>query len=272
MFAAALWREREQRLYLFRDATGQKPLYWIQQAIRFGFASEIRGLRAAGLDLQVETGHLAAYMALRYLPGPQTAFRGVQELPPGHLLSVRPGQAPRVRRWDCAEEAVEEDLATLARRAVERACRADVPVGIYLSGGVDSAFLARTAAARGLAGPALTLAFEQGLEQALGRDELQRVAAWLRGWQSASARARSDGLRRLFTPPDMRGLVNPALYAEWDRDLADLEPLTSDDLPEILATQCQGWLPGWVSGRHEKIAMARAIEVRMPLLDRTLRD
>jgi asparagine synthase (glutamine-hydrolysing) len=70
----------------------------------------------------------------------------------------------------------------------------------------------------------------------------------------------------------MRGLVNPERYAEWDRDLADLEPLTSDELPEILATQCQGWLPGWVAGRHEKIAMARGIEVRMPLLDRTLRD
>lgn len=392
MFAVALWHKPEQCLYLFRDATGQKPLYWTQQAGRFGFASEIRGLRAAGVELQVETGHLAAYMALRYLPGPQTAFSGVQELSPGHILSVRSGRAPEVRRWDHAEETAGADLATdlgtLARQAVQRACRADVPVGIYLSGGVDSAFLARTAAAQGLTGPALTLTFKQGLDEAdrahdvalaagfshhrvpwrsaalqrlpdlvsrlenpvgdviivaldllaekavelgvravlsgegpdewfcgygfhrahlwaqrlsvvpgllrllaagtplagtlasrfaglkqsLGREEMQRIAAWLRGWQSASLRERSDGLRRLFTPSEMCGLVSPELYAQWNLDLGDLEALTSDDLPEILATQCQGWLPGWVTGRHEKIAMARAIEVRMPLLDRTLRD
>lgn len=392
MFAVALWHKGEQCLYLFRDATGQKPLYWTQQAGRFGFASEIRGLGAAGLSLRVETRHLAAYMGLRYLPGPQTAFGGVQELSPGHILSVQSGQAARIWRWDRAEESTGADLATdlgdLARQAVQRACRADVPVGIYLSGGVDSAFLARAAAAQGLAGPALTLTFEQalneadracevarvtgfshhrvpwssaalerlpdlvarlenpvgdviivaldllaeraaelgvravlsgegpdewfcgygfhrahlwakrfsavpgllrllaagmplagtlasrlaGLGQSLGREEMQRIAAWLRGWQSASPRERSDGLRRLFTPSAMRGLVSPELHAQWDLDLADLEPLTSDALPEILAAQCQGWLPGWVSGRHEKIAMARAIEVRMPLLDRTLRD
>jgi asparagine synthase (glutamine-hydrolysing) len=388
MFAATLWHKREQCLYLFRDATGQKPLYWTQQAGRFGFASEMRGLRAAGVALQAETRHLAAYMALRYLPGPQTAFSGVQALSPGHMLSVRAGQAARVWRWDYAEETLEADLATLARQAVQRACRADVPVGLYLSGGIDSAYLARTAAAQGVAGPALTLTFEQaldeadrarevaratgfphhrvpwrsaalerlpelvarlenpvgdviivaldllaeqaaelgvrvilsgegpdewfcgygfhrahlwakrlsalpgllrllaagmplagslasrfaGLEQSLGRAELQRIAAWLRGWQTASTRERADGLRRLFTPSDLRGLVSPELYAHWSLDLAELEPLTADDLPEILATQCQGWLPGWVTGRHEKIAMARGIEVRMPLLDRTLRD
>lgn len=396
MFAVALWHRREQCLYLFRDATGQKPLYWTQgwtrqgtqQAGRFGFASEIRALSVAGLDLKVETRQLAAYLAMRYLPGPQTAFSGVQTLAPGHVLSVRPGQVPKIKRWDNAPEPSAADLATLARQAVQRACRADVPVGIYLSGGVDSAYLARTAAAHGLHGPAMTLTFAQGpdeadrarevaraagfphyrvpwcstalerlpdlisrlespvgdviivaldllaeraadlgaravlsgegpdewfcgygfhrahlwakrlsavpgllrllavgmplagapasrlagLEQSLGRAELRRIAAWLRGWQSASPRERADGLRRLFTSSEMRGLVTPALYAEWDRDLADLEPLTSDELPEILATQCQGWLPGWVAGRHEKIAMARGIEVRMPLLDRTLRD
>lgn len=400
MFAVALWHRREQCLYLFRDATGQKPLYWTQnwtkqvtgqltgRAGRFAFASEMRGLSAAGLALQVETKHLAAYLALRYLPGPQTAFRDVQALAPGHILSVRPSEAARVWRWDNEEDPHEADLATLARQAVQRACRAEVPIGLYLSGGVDSAFLARTAAAHGMHGPALTLTFDQaldeteragevaraagfahhrvpwrnnalerlpdlvarlenpvgdviivaldllaeraadlgvravlsgegpdewycgygfhrahlwakrlsivpgllrvlaagmplagtrasrfaGLEQSLGRAELRRIAAWLRAWESASARERSDGLRRLFTPSELRGLVHPELSAEWDRDLTELEPLSSDDLPEILATQCQGWLPGWVAGRHEKIAMARGVEVRMPLLDRTLRD
>jgi asparagine synthase (glutamine-hydrolysing) len=126
------------------------------------------------------------------------------------------------------------------------------------------------AAAMGRAGPLASRC--AGLGQALGREELRRIAAWLRGWQASSPRERADGLRRLFTPAEMTGLVHPDLRAEWHRDLADLEPLTSDRLPEILNAQCQGWLPGWVIGRHEKIAMARAVEVRMPLLDRSLRD
>jgi asparagine synthase (glutamine-hydrolysing) len=388
MFAVALWQQSEQCLYLFRDATGQKPLYWTQQAERFGFASELRGLGAAGFPLQVDTRQLGAYLALRYLPGPQTAFSGVQALAPGHALSVRSGQPARVWRWDHTEPPPAADLAALARQAVQRACRADVPVGIYLSGGVDSAFLAQTAAEHGVAGPALTLTFDHaldeaararevaraaglahqcvpwnsaalerlpdlvarlenpvgdviivaldllaeraaalglravlsgegpdewfcgygfhrahlwarrlstvpgllrllaagmpragalasrfaGLEQALGPAELRRIAAWLRGWQAASARERSDGLRRLFTPSELQGLIHPELHADWNRDLAELEPLHSDTLAEVLAAQCQGWLPGWVAGRHEKIALARAVEVRMPLLDRTLRD
>ncbi len=388
MFAVALWDQREQCLYLFRDATGQKPLYWTQQGAGFAFASEVRGLRAAGLDLQVEIPQLAAFMALRYLSGPQTAFRGVHELPPGHLLAVKRGEQPRLSRWDHPREHPQADLAICARQAVARATRADVPRGLYLSGGVDSAFLARTAAAQGLVGPAITLTFAgalseaegaraiaqaegfshhevtwrtedlqrlpdlvarlenpvgdviilafdllaekaaklgvrvilsgegpdewfcgygfhrahvlaarlsvvpgllgalatampvlgalaprlAGLGQPLGADDLRRVADWLRGWPAASHRERADGLRRLFTSSEMRGLVHPELCRQWHLDLDDLEPLTADDLRSILLAQCQGWLPGWVSGRQEKIAMARGIEVRMPLLDAGLRD
>ena len=203
MFAVALWHQREQCLYLFRDATGQKPLYWTRQADRFAFASELRGLGAAGLALQVETRTLGAYLALRYLPGPATAFSGVQALAPGHVLSVRPGQPAKVGRWDRIEPAPRADLATLARQAVQRACRADVPVGIYLSGGVDSAFLAHTAAAAGLTGPALTLTFDHALDEAGRAGAVARATGLPHHrvpWRSAALDRLPDLVARLENP------------------------------------------------------------------------
>jgi len=390
MFAIALWHKSSDELYLIRDATGQKPLYWMQSGQQFGFASEIRGLKAAGVAMDVDTDQLSAFMALRYLPGPKTAFAGIQALAPGHLMQVRRGQPAVLERWDIegGEGRGPDNLGTIAKKAITQAARADVPMGLYLSGGVDSAFLARVASGEVTDLHALTMTFEgamseasgarrlakelalahhevpwchqslsrlpelvsrlenplgdivivaldllaeraaqlglkvvlsgegpdewffgygfhrahqwaqrlsivpglhrllamlvpatgplahrfSGLAQNITRDDLYRIRHWLSSWSKATPRERTDGLRRLFANDEMTGLICTDRLEQWSTDLGQIEPLASTSLEALLWGQCQGWLPGWVSGRQEKIAMAHGVEVRMPLLDKSLRD
>jgi asparagine synthase (glutamine-hydrolysing) len=173
-FALALWDERRHRLVLGRDRFGICPLYWTRQGDWLLFASEIKALLASGLvparpDLR-GIDHIFTFAAL---PGPTTCFEGVQLLPPGHYLRIVPGNpnrgaAPAISEhayWemdfpDRGEEDPGHDSRALVDRfeqimlqAVEQRLRADVPVGAYLSGGVDSSMT--TALACHLKGPAI---------------------------------------------------------------------------------------------------------------------
>src|SRR5246500_203073 len=172
-FAVALWDERRQCLLLARDRFGICPLYWTQQDGWLLFASEIKTLLASGLvaarpDLR-GIDHIFTFAAL---PGPTTCFEGVQLLPPGYYLRVVPGNdrgaAPAISEhayWemdfpDRGDEDRGQDPRALVDRfeqimlqSVEKRLRADVPVGAYLSGGVDSSMI--TALACHLKGPAI---------------------------------------------------------------------------------------------------------------------
>jgi asparagine synthase (glutamine-hydrolysing) len=154
MFALALWDARERRLVLARDRFGIKPLAYRVEAGRLLFASELGALPAGEIDLDA----LQAFLAFNSIPAPLTIWRGTCKLPAGHILVWRPGEEPRVERYARPEPVAAGDVRTegereLAGELLERlrdSVRAhlvsDVPVGVLLSGGVDSGALAALAA------------------------------------------------------------------------------------------------------------------------------
>ena len=152
MFAFAFWDRERRELLLARDRLGLKPLVY-GQALggALAFASEIHALEAhPGLDLGIDPEAVSEYLACLYVPAPRTIRRGIRKLPAGHFLKWRGGEfriepywAPRFvgERTLGADEALEELLPVL-RRAVADRLVADVPVGCFLSGGVDSSVVA----------------------------------------------------------------------------------------------------------------------------------
>ena len=151
MFAIALWDERRQRLLLTRDHLGIKPLYYALLPDRLLFASELKALRAADLPLTVDLEALSIYLSLLYIPAPHTIYREVRKLNPAETLVWEQGQATLRTYWDLADlaaapgeerhrsqSALQEEFRNLLRDAVGRQLIADVPLGIFLSGGLDS--------------------------------------------------------------------------------------------------------------------------------------
>ena len=161
MFAFAVWDARRARLLLARDRFGEKPLVYAQTSDTFLFASEIAALLAEPrVGLQVDLAALDAYLALQYVPAPDTIFTDVKKLPPGHVLEIEAGRQPAVRPYYDLGIAVAnaEPLTTraetmaLLRSTVEEAVQSrlmsDVPLGAFLSGGVDSSIVVACMARR----------------------------------------------------------------------------------------------------------------------------
>jgi asparagine synthase (glutamine-hydrolysing) len=163
MFAFALYDARRERagaqpwFYLARDRVGIKPLYYRLEDGRMLFASEVRPLRNA-LDVsELDGGALAGFLCLGSIPMPRTYIRGIHCLPPGGFLTIGPGGARVEQYWDLAYgSGGARDLREIFRDTVERHLLADVPLGVFLSGGLDSGALV-AAISRLRETPALTL-------------------------------------------------------------------------------------------------------------------
>lgn len=149
MFAFALWDDIEGKLHLVRDRYGIKPLYIYCQDGQLIFASEIKSILAYLEDFPgVDLAALNEYFSFQNVFSDRTLFDGVRLLPPGHILSVdvKSGDLNEHRYWDfdfsqesnASEDELREELHTLILQAVERQCISDVPIGSYLSGGMDS--------------------------------------------------------------------------------------------------------------------------------------
>jgi len=158
MFAFALWDERRRRLLLARDRVGIKPLYWTDTGRSLLFGSEIKSLLVdPEVRVRLDPQSLEAFLKHYYLPGERTLVEGIHKLRPGHTLSVERGRVEVRRYWDLkfreparapSFEAATEQLRQLLQRSVSDHMMSDVPVGVLLSGGVDSSAVLGFAAAQ----------------------------------------------------------------------------------------------------------------------------
>ncbi len=150
MFAVALWDRARERLVLARDRVGKKPLLWTRLPDgTLAFASELKALlQVPGISREVDPDAIDAYLALQYVPGPRTALRGIQKVPPGHVLVAEGGSERLERYWKLeprrerlADAEWLDRVRTEVTAAVESRLVADVPLGALLSGGIDSSIV-----------------------------------------------------------------------------------------------------------------------------------
>ncbi|PKN08874.1 MAG: asparagine synthase (glutamine-hydrolyzing) [Deltaproteobacteria bacterium HGW-Deltaproteobacteria-8] len=160
MFALALWDRKERTLLLARDRMGKKPLYYGLAGKATVFGSELKALTIhSAFDARIDPDSLAAYFRLGYIPAPQSVYSAARKLPPAHALTLRPGQDPLAAEprpyWSATEvfevglahpfTGTEEDAATELERLLTNATGlrmvADVPLGSFLSGGIDSSLV-----------------------------------------------------------------------------------------------------------------------------------
>src|SRR6187397_654196 len=226
MFAVALWDSARNRLVLARDRYGIKPLYYRESGGELAFASELRALPRGEVDLDA----LEAFLAFNSVPGPRTIFRDVRKLQPGHVLVWENGRSELIRyarpapvpasdvRGDEEAELVEELRARL-RDSVRAHLVSDVPVGVLLSGGVDSSMLAALAAEEA-SEPLRT--FSIGFEER-SFDELADARLVAERYGTTH--------RELVLRPDA-ALLLPALAEAFDEPFAD-----SSALPTYLVSQ-----------------------------------
>lgn len=169
MFAFAVWDSRRRTMLLVRDRIGIKPLYYSWNDGRLLFASEIKSiLEHPAARRQVDPQALFDYVGWEFVPGPATMFEGIRKLLPGQLLLWKDGQIEVRQWWDVRYEPVEADPEEMAagilerfRRSVGRRLMADVPLGVFLSGGLDStAVLALAAEQTEGPIPTFTLGYE----------------------------------------------------------------------------------------------------------------
>src|SRR5581483_6967742 len=217
MFAAAIWDAQEQRLVLVRDRFGIKPLYYRHVDGELSFASELDALPQGEIDLDA----LESFLAFNSIPGPLSIFKDIRKLLPGHVLTWQHGDmatrqygrtGPLPARHDEDEAELVEECRARLRDSVRAHLIADVPVGVLLSGGVDSGALAALAAEES-SEPVRT--FSIGFEEQ-SYDELAgaRAVAERYGTQH----------RELVLRPDA-ALLLPALADAFDEPFADSSAL-----------------------------------------------
>lgn len=153
MFAIALYDFKRDILFLARDRMGEKPLYWHLNNDTLHFASELRGLMAAGIKKEVDMTSLAQYLQFDYVPTPRTMLQNVFKLEPATLLKFQQGTVIKRQYWKPQSKSriisagdARRELDTRLQESVARQLIADVPLGVFLSGGLDSSTVAHYAA------------------------------------------------------------------------------------------------------------------------------
>jgi len=227
MFAFALWDAERETLLLARDRLGEKPLYYAERDGWFVFGSEVRAvLEHPRVARELDRLGLARYLTHTYVPDPHSIFQGVDKLPPGHLLTVASGKTRIVRYWDLPfrtdeRRGADESAAVLwdaLCAAVRLRLVSDVPIGIFLSGGLDSSAI--VAAAASVAPSRRFATFSMGFEEA-SYDEAPYARA-------VAERFCTDHHQTIFTADDARAEIL-RLGPRLDEPLGD---------PSFLPTFC----------------------------------
>jgi len=207
-WAFGIWDASRHKLFLSRDRLGVRPLFYVQTADGFRFASEIKALLACSdvpreLDLQALDQIFTYWVTLP----PRTAFRDIQQLPPGHSLVLEDGRvcireywtlryAPADNRNTGDEQRLAEELLALLQEATRIRLRADVPVGAYLSGGLDSTFI--TALTRSLIGDRLRTFSVSFDDREFDESCYQQEASSFLGTRHTDIRCSRDDIARIF--------------------------------------------------------------------------
>jgi asparagine synthase (glutamine-hydrolysing) len=237
MFAFALWDRQERRLTLARDRLGEKPLYYGWNRGRFLFGSELKAMTAhPGWQGELDRDALAAYLRLSYVPAPYSIYRGIRKLEPGTFATLAPGQTePAIQTYWSARAAVErglaapfegtedealEDLERLLMDAVGLRMYADVPLGAFLSGGIDSTTVVALMQAQSRRPvQTFTIGFEEaGFNEA---EDARRVAGHLGTEHTELYVTAQDGLATI-----------PRLARLWDEPFAD-----ASQIPTLLVSE-----------------------------------
>jgi len=224
MFGLALYVERDGTLYLARDRMGIKPVYYRAGAKSFAFASEIKALLADPETARAwNPAAISEFFSLRYIPTPRSAFREIQKLEPGHYLKVRAGRVEKKNYWRFRPAppvrrplaSYIEEMDALLKEAVRTHLVSDVPLGVFLSGGLDSTTVASYVHQAGLHLDSFTIYFA---EKSFSERSL------------AALTAERYGLRHheMEVKPDVAGLAEKFAHI-FDEPFAD---------PSVIPTYC----------------------------------
>lgn len=235
MFAFALWDRAERRLVLVRDRMGVKPLYYTRQGGLVLFGSELKALRAhPGFQAEIDPVAVRRFLEFSYIPGPLSIYRGVFKLPPGHMLEVD-GQGERLSCWwnlldhaRAGQEALDarstdelaDALEILLKDAVGRRMLADVPLGAFLSGGIDSSTVVALMQAQATR-PVRTFSIGLAEKNFNEADHARAVARHLG----------TDHTELVISPAEARDAI-PCLDEIYDEPFAD-----SSQIPTLLVSR-----------------------------------
>ena len=255
MFAFAIWDKAQSRLFLARDRFGEKPLFYARGPHFLAFASELSSLlRHPRVDTETDVGSLQKLFGYGFFPASRTPYKGVAKLPGGHwlLLDLRSDRVTLRRYWkfslqpdasllERGEEDLADELDSLLTQAVKRRLISDVPIGLFLSGGVDSS--AVLAAATHLRDPAQIRTFTVGFNEAsFDETEYARRVAGMLGTQHEVRKLDLDQARdvipkllaRMSEPLGDSSLLPTYLLSEFTRRHVTVA-LSGDGADELFA-------------------------------------
>jgi asparagine synthase (glutamine-hydrolysing) len=243
IYAFAVWDNAEKRLFVARDRLGVKPLYYIRQRGLFAFASELKALLPFIEQPTLDHAALADYLTFLWVPDPKTAFAEVSKLPPGHFAWVE-GDELEIRQWwdlrfepqELPEREWRDRVAAKVTEAVRRQTVADVPLGAFLSGGVDSSAVVAAMAAEDETVSTYTVGFApEDLEHEIVPDDIR--------WARRVGRLFHTDYHEETLRPDVLELLPKAIW-HLEEPVADPAAIST----YLICRAASGRMPVMLSG------------------------